>query len=112
MTTPQPHDLALVGPFTHLDEASRSVVSSWFQTETFAAGEVVVGEDDGKAFFVLATGSAVVTLDGAEVARLEPGDFFGEMSILYSPHRVGTVTAESPVTVWAMFGTRHQLAAA
>jgi CRP-like cAMP-binding protein len=110
MAAPLVHELASVGPFTHLDEASRSVVANWFEVETFDSGEVVVDERDGKAFFVLAAGTARVRLTDEEVAELGPGDYFGEMSLLYGQHRAGTVEATSPVTVWSMFGTRGRLA--
>jgi CRP-like cAMP-binding protein len=98
-TTPMAQDLAAVGPFRHLDDASRSVVATWFETQSYEAGDIVVHEGDGKAFFVLAEGTASVSLGG---------DYFGEMSILYGEHRNGTVIAVTPITVWAMFGTRRQ----
>jgi len=101
-------DLAAVGPFRHLDDASRSVVATWFETQSYQPGDIVVQEGDGKAFFVLAEGSASLSLEGEQFASLEAGDFFGEMSILYSEHRTGTVVADTPITVWAMFGTRQQ----
>jgi CRP-like cAMP-binding protein len=98
-----------VGPFAHLDDASRNVVARWFEIETFDAGEIIVHEDDGKAFFVIASGSASIELDGEQIGSLGPGDYFGEMSLLYGQHRTGTVTATTPTTVWAMFGTRREL---
>jgi CRP/FNR family transcriptional regulator/CRP/FNR family cyclic AMP-dependent transcriptional regulator len=107
-TAPVAQDLAAVGPFRHLDEASRSVVAKWFETQSYEAGEIVVHEGDGKAFFVIADGTASVSLDGDDFALLEAGDYFGEMSILYGEHRTGTVIAVTPIKVWAMFGTRHQ----
>jgi CRP-like cAMP-binding protein len=48
----------------------------------------------------------VVEREGATVATLGPGDFFGEGSIL-SPvtmRRNATVTAQTPMRVVAMFG--------
>jgi voltage-gated potassium channel len=61
------------------------------------AGHVVVREgDEGREFFVIADGTARVTVgDGTEVAELGPGSFFGEMALLDGGDRVATVTAAS-----------------
>ena len=107
MTTPRAQDLAAVGPFRHLDDASRSVVATWFETQSYQPGDVVVSEGDGKAFFVLAEGSASLSLDGAPFASLEAGAIFGEKSLLNRRPQTGTMLANTPLTVWAMFGTRQ-----
>ena len=59
------------------------------------AGHVVVHEgDEGSEFFVVAEGSARVSVgDGTAVADLGPGSFFGEMALLDGGDRVATVTA-------------------
>ena len=51
--------------------------------------------------FVVARGELVVTLDPSahEVARLGPGDFFGEMSLLTGAPRTASVTAVTDVDV-------------
>ncbi len=51
--------------------------------------------------FVVARGEMVVTLDPSarEVARLGPGDFFGEMSLLTGAPRTASVTAVTDVDV-------------
>ncbi|MPZ24663.1 MAG: cyclic nucleotide-binding domain-containing protein [Dehalococcoidia bacterium] len=67
------------------------------------ADEVDVGADTvlarqgerGMDFFVIEKGSATVTRDGVKVADLEPGEFFGEMSLLEGTPRTATVTASS-----------------
>lgn len=47
----------------------------------------------GTGFFLIVSGSAVVTRDGETIATLGPGDFFGELSLLDQQPRVATVTA-------------------
>jgi CRP-like cAMP-binding protein len=51
--------------------------------------------------FVVARGETVVTLapSAHEVARLGPGDFFGEMSLLTGEPRTASVTAVTDVEV-------------
>jgi CRP/FNR family cyclic AMP-dependent transcriptional regulator len=49
----------------------------------------------GRQIFVILDGEATVTIDGADVAHLGSGSFFGEMSVLDGTPRVGTVTAKT-----------------
>lgn len=66
-------------------------------------GTVIVREGEmGDEFFVLGSGEATVRRAGADVARLEPGAFFGELSLFDEAPRNATVVAESGVTVLAI----------
>jgi CRP/FNR family cyclic AMP-dependent transcriptional regulator len=58
----------------------------------------------GYFFFLIEDGTAEVSHDGEVVARLGPGDFFGEAAILESRRRTATVTASTPMTMAVMFG--------
>jgi CRP-like cAMP-binding protein len=63
---------------------------------TFAAGETVMAEGgSGAGFFVIEAGTAVVNRGGSEVARLGPGEYFGEIALIDGGARTATVTAES-----------------
>jgi CRP-like cAMP-binding protein len=54
------------------------------------------------AFFIIASGRASVTVDGEEQALLHPGDYFGEVALLYDVPRTATVRAETPLRCWTM----------
>jgi len=56
----------------------------------------------GSDFYVITRGEARVLVDGAAVARLGPGDFFGEVGVLSDGLRTATVEAETPLTVLAL----------
>lgn len=72
---------------------------------TFQPGVVLVREgEDGRSMFLIEGGTVqVLTTDGTgatiPLARLGPGEFFGEVSVLTGRPRTATVVAETAVTV-------------
>ena len=65
-----------------------------------AAGEAIVTEGErGTEFFVILRGDAVVTRGGAEVGRVGPGGFFGELALFDPARRNATVTAQEPTSL-------------
>jgi CRP/FNR family transcriptional regulator, cyclic AMP receptor protein len=70
----------------------------------FAKGEVIVEAGArGGAFFVILSGQARVTKDGRTLARLGPGDFFGELALLDGGPRSATVTAATELIAVRIF---------
>jgi CRP-like cAMP-binding protein len=66
-------------------------------------GHVIAREGDtGLGFFLITDGTADVSIGGKTRARLGPGDFFGEISLLDRGPRTATVTASSPITMLAL----------
>ncbi len=69
----------------------------------FEAGEIIVREGDpGTEAFVIETGTVDVRRHGEDgrsvgLARLGPGDWFGEMGVLLEEPRAATIVASSPV---------------
>jgi CRP/FNR family transcriptional regulator, cyclic AMP receptor protein len=58
--------------------------------------------EPGDAFFVIVDGSALVEISPRKRARLSPGEFFGEMSLLDGEPRSATVRAETDVRLLAI----------
>ena len=92
--------LRKVGVFASLTEEERTQLVHATSRGLFGSGELVVKQGDaGSSMFVVASGEAVVLLEpqGQEVARIGPGGFFGEMSLLTGAPRNATVrtTADS-----------------
>ncbi len=53
----------------------------------------------GREFLLILKGNARVERDGKVIARLGPGDFFGEMSLIDCQPRSASVIAETPITL-------------
>jgi small-conductance mechanosensitive channel/CRP-like cAMP-binding protein len=88
--------LAQVTIFVSLSESEREEIARTARHNLFAAGEVIVRQGErGSSMFVVARGEAVVVLEPGdrEVARIGPGGFFGEMSLLTGDPRNATVRA-------------------
>jgi CRP-like cAMP-binding protein len=67
-------------------------------------GKVLAREGDlGSEFFVVVDGEVAVTKEGRELRRLGPGDFFGEIALIWdSPRRTATVTAATPLRFFVL----------
>jgi small-conductance mechanosensitive channel/CRP-like cAMP-binding protein len=94
--------LAAIDLFATLPQDARLALSRTAQEHIFAAGEaIVIQGDSGSSMFVVLQGEVRVVLEpaGQEVARIGPGGFFGEMSMLTGEPRTATVRAIHDVRV-------------
>jgi small-conductance mechanosensitive channel/CRP-like cAMP-binding protein len=94
-------EVTLLAP---LDDAALARLAPRVRRLTYGRGEAIVREGErGDSFYVIERGEAEVTLDHGQAAkslgRLEPGDFFGEMSLLAGEPRNATVRALTDLTV-------------
>ena len=96
--------LAHVPMLSSLDRKHLEKLAKDFTDRTFPAGTVIVrqGDDRGIGFFVIADGEAIVSVDGAEVARLGPGTHFGAIALIADRHRTATVTAGTELNTYVM----------
>jgi CRP/FNR family transcriptional regulator, cyclic AMP receptor protein len=70
----------------------------------FERGQTVVEEGLlGETLFVVLSGEAKVVRKGKTLARVRPGDFFGELSALDGGPRTATIVAETPLEVLRLF---------
>jgi CRP-like cAMP-binding protein len=69
----------------------------------FPADHVIARQGEiGTGFFVVVDGRVRVVRDGEEIARLGPGDFFGEMSVIDGLPRVAQVVTTEPTRCLAL----------
>jgi CRP-like cAMP-binding protein len=82
----------------HLEQIAERVIEV-----DFAPGQQIVREGDvGTGFFVIVAGDVAVRRDGRTIARLGPGQFFGELSVLDRRPRVAQVVADAPTRCLAL----------
>jgi len=94
--------LAGVDLFAALDENQRRAIASATTPRTYGDGESIVREGEpGHSMFVVGSGRVVVVLepDRREVATIERGGYFGEMSLLTGDPRTATVLARGDSVV-------------
>ena len=69
----------------------------------FDAGRVIARQGEiGTGFFIVVEGEARVIRDGATLAVLRPGEFFGELSVLDGLPRIAQVVASAPTRCLAI----------
>jgi len=94
--------------FGGLSDASLELLVSMLVERHFDAGATVVAEGKpGRSMFIVHSGELVVSKlwDSGRVIRmagLEPGDFFGEMTLIEMQNRSATVVAESPTVLYEL----------
>ncbi len=89
--------------FAHLSKKDIKQLTGVLRERSFPAGTVVIEEGKpGVGFFVIASGSAVVTVGGRRVNALGPGDHFGEIALIDDGLRSGAVSAETDLECYAL----------
>ena len=93
-------ELARVRLFACLSPRQLRRLAKTVKVREFRPGVEVVQERSmsGVGFFIVTDGEASVSVDGAEVATIGPGDHFGELALISEQVRAATVTAETPLT--------------
>ena len=97
--------LARLALFADLDGPQLQAVAHTLSEESFAAGQRILRQGlSGSGFFVILDGEVSVYVDGADVARLGRGEFFGETSLLLGEAPVADVMAVGPVMALQLAG--------
>ncbi len=77
-----------------------------FREHTFTKGATITREGARGArvlaFFIIAEGRAAVVHAGERKAVLGPGDYFGEIGLVYDLPRTATVTAETDLRCFTL----------
>lgn len=93
--------------FTSLPDEDIDTLAKNLQVLTFVAGETVIRQGDrGDSMYVVAEGLLAVSIEDSgetiEVAKIAPGDFFGEMSLLLNEPRSASIVAASEAVIYEL----------
>jgi putative ABC transport system ATP-binding protein len=92
-----------VEAFKNLTPIELANVAERMMRRQFMPGEVIIHEGDvGEELFLISEGEVEVERSGHEVARLGPGDFFGELALMSGNPRNATVIASRPVDTYIL----------
>ena len=94
---PAPVDLLKHVPlFARVDDRALKLLAATFTERSFKEGTQLTTEGQGAAgFFVIESGTALVTVDGVERRSLGPGDYYGEIALVDGGLRTATIAATS-----------------
>jgi MFS family permease len=105
-TPPLPEELRILASvpiFAPLPGASLEHLASRLVPLRQDPGTVLVREGDpGDRFYIVAEGTVEISEDGVPIAELEAGGYFGEIALIRDVPRTATVTAKSPVVLYAL----------
>ena len=100
---PKVKALSTVGLFSGCSKKELQSVAGLCTPLSLEEGFVLTTEGTaGLECFVIADGTARVTIGGRKVGEVGPGECVGEMALLDGGPRSATVTAESPMNVYAL----------
>lgn len=89
--------------FRDLDADGLAAVRDAAVEVDFPAGRAIARQGEiGTGLFIVVSGAVRVVSDGRELARLGPGEFFGELSVLDGAPRNASVVADEPTTCLAL----------
>jgi CRP/FNR family cyclic AMP-dependent transcriptional regulator len=95
--------LAATPLFADVDADGMARIADRAVEVVFEPDHVIARQGEiGTGFFVVVEGGVRVIRDGELIARLGPGEFFGELSILDGRPRVAQVVADGPTTCIAV----------
>ena len=103
MSDPKTKALAGIPLFAHCTSRDLEFIASRADEVEVPAGRRLVGQGErGDTFYVLLDGEADVEIDGDRRPALQPGDFFGEISMLDRGAGTATVVTKTPVRLMVM----------
>ena len=99
--------------FKSLTPRQLSDVAEEMTKRHFAAGDTIIREGEpGEEFFLVSEGEVEVVRAEHEVARMGPGDFFGELALISGEPRNATVIAVCEVETYVLGKTDFEAALA
>ena len=88
---------------TSLGKRERRKLADSLRERRYSAGDTISSENEGGiGFFLIAEGSATVSVHGTARRSLGPGDFFGEMALITGEPRSAAIVADSDMVTYVL----------
>lgn len=93
--------------FSGMGSRQLDLLAVKLEVREVAPGQTLIRQGDpGDTFYIVREGELEVLVSGNGARRraslLQPGDFFGEIALLYQVPRTATVRARTPASVWQL----------
>jgi len=96
--------LSTVPLFANLSARQLRKLAKSTHQDRYEAGDVIVNEGGTtQTMFVIVEGSAKVVRNGRTISRRDPGDFFGEISMIDGRPRSASVVAETQMSCLVLY---------
>jgi inner membrane transporter RhtA len=103
MSNPTVAALGKVSLFSGLSAKDLSTVASVAEERDVQPGIVLTEQGaTGDEFFLIADGEVEVRIDDREVRRLGPGDYLGEIALVFGGKRTATAVAAKPTKLYVL----------
>jgi inner membrane transporter RhtA len=103
MADPTVAALARVPLFSGLSTRDLAAIAAHASEREVPAGtEITHQGDPGDEFFIVANGAVDIRIDEHSVRRLGPGDFLGEIALVFGGTRTATAVAVEPATLYVL----------
>jgi inner membrane transporter RhtA len=103
MINPTVAALARIPLFSGLSARDLKAIASVAEERDAEPGDVLTKQGArGSEFFIVAAGEVAIDVNGEEVRRLGPGDYLGEIALVFGGNRTATATASSPTHLYVL----------
>ncbi len=103
MADPTIHALGEISLFAGLSAKDLGLIAGVVRERTVDAGTVLTREGDaGDEFFIIREGTVAVTAGGRAVRTLGPGDYLGEIALVFGGIRTATAVTETPTQLFVL----------
>jgi hypothetical protein len=103
MANPTVAALSGVSLFSGLSARDLATIAEVAEEREVDAGVVLTEQGQpGDEFFLIADGEVEIRLDGREIRRLGPGDYLGEIALVFGGKRTATAVAAKPTRLYVL----------
>jgi CRP-like cAMP-binding protein len=103
MANPTVAALAGVSLFSGLSAKDLGTIAEVAEERDVPVGTVLCEQGQvGDEFFIVADGEVEILLDGREIRRLGPGDYLGEIALVFGGRRTATAIAAKPSRLYVL----------